>query len=59
MSVWLQTFATETHLAEGLTLEWCQILKVEKSLTGLVGTYKLTVLTMEEKLICLHNTNEK
>jgi hypothetical protein len=51
MSVWLQkTFFTETHLAEGLTLEWFQILKVEKSLTDLVGTCKLTVLTMDEQV---------
>jgi hypothetical protein len=48
----LQTaLAAETHLAEGLTLKLRCRVKVEKSLTDLVGMRRLTVSKTDEQLI--------
>jgi hypothetical protein len=48
----LQTaLAAETHLAEGLTLKLRCTVKVEYSVTGLVGMRKLTVSKTDEKII--------
>jgi hypothetical protein len=48
ISVYPQTtFAAETHLAEGLTP--LRDGEDKKSLTDLVGTYKLTVSKMDEQ----------
>jgi hypothetical protein len=43
--------AAETHLAEGLTLKLRCTVKVESSLTDLVGMRKLTVSKTDEQLI--------
>jgi hypothetical protein len=52
MLMLLQTaLATETHLAVGLTLKLRCTLKVEQSLTDLVGMRKLTVSKTDEQLI--------
>jgi hypothetical protein len=52
MSMHLQTaLAAETHLAEGLTLKLRCTVKVEKSVTDLVGMRRLTVSKTDEQLI--------
>jgi hypothetical protein len=52
MSMLLQTaLAAETHLAEGLALKLRCTVKVEKSLTDLVGMRRLTVSKTDEQLI--------
>jgi hypothetical protein len=45
ISVYLQTFTTETHQAEGLTLARQGTSEVENSLIDLVGTCVLIVYT--------------
>jgi hypothetical protein len=48
----LQTaLAAETHLAEGLTLKLRCTVKVELSLTDLVGMRRLTISKTDEQLI--------
>jgi hypothetical protein len=48
----LQTaLAAETHLAEGLTLKLRCTVKVEQSLTDLVGMRKLTASKTDKQLI--------
>jgi hypothetical protein len=57
MSISLQiTLATETHLADRLTLKLLLTMKVEKSLILLEGICKLTVSNVEEQLISFLNT---
>jgi hypothetical protein len=56
MSVPLQiALATETYLADGLTLKLRLTTKVQKSLIIQVGIRKLTVPSMEEQLILFLN----
>jgi hypothetical protein len=50
--MFLQTaLAAETHLAEGLTLKLPCTLKVEQSLTEIVGMRRVTVSKTDEQLI--------
>jgi hypothetical protein len=53
-------FAAVAHLDEGLSLEALLILKVEKSLSGLVGTWRPTVfITTITVDFVVENLNKK